>query len=79
MMDGDIVIVKRQFDCENGDICVAMINDCETTVKKLIKKDLGIILMPLNPSYEPIVFTNDTASKNRVSILGKVVELRAKI
>lgn len=77
MMEGDIVIVKRQFDCENGDICVAMVNGGETTVKKLLKKDMGIILMPLNPAYDPIVFANDGTS--RVMILGKVVELRAKI
>lgn len=77
MMDGDTVIVKRRFDCESGRICVAMINGGETTVKKLIKKDMSIILMPLNPAYDPIVFTSNNSSN--VMILGEVVELRARI
>ncbi len=77
MMDGDLVIVKRQYDCENGDICVAMINGGETTVKKLIKKDMGIILMPLNSAYDPIVIENSDSSD--VMILGKVTEVRGKI
>lgn len=79
MMEGDVVIVKRQYDCENGDICVALIDGCDATVKKLIKKDMGIILMPLNPSYDPIVFPNESARSGRISVIGKVVELRAKI
>lgn len=77
MLEGDVVIVKRRIDCESGDICVAMINGGETTVKKLIKKDMSIILMPLNPAYDPIVFTSSNSSD--IMILGKVVELRAKV
>lgn len=79
MMEGDTVIVRRGCDCESGDICVALVGNSDATVKKLIKKDTGIILMPLNSSYDPLVFTPDEVVQEPVTIIGKVVELRAKL
>lgn len=78
MIDGDIVIVNRQSFFSNGDICVALVGNCEATVKKIIKKDTGIILMPLNGNYEPLFFTPEEVEKTPVTIIGKVTELRAK-
>lgn len=79
MMEGDTVIVKKQSDCVSGDICVALIGSGEATVKKVIKKDRGIILMPLNASYDPLVFSLEEIENTPVTIIGKVTELRAKI
>ncbi len=79
MMEGDTVIVKKQSDCSSGDICVALVGSGDATVKKVIKKDKGIILMPLNSCYDPLVFTSDEIETFPVTIIGKVCELRAKI
>lgn len=79
MMEGDTVIVKKQSDCVSGDICVALVGSGDATVKKVIKKDMGIILMPLNACYDPLVFTKDEVESCPVTIIGKVTELRAKI
>lgn len=79
MMEGDTVIVKKQSDCSSGDICVALVGSGEATVKKIIKKDKGIILMPLNSFYDPLIFTLDEVESTPVTIIGKVTELRAKI
>lgn len=79
MLEGDTVIVKKQADCQNGDICVALVGSGDATVKKVIKKDSGIILMPLNSSYDPLVFTVDEIETLPVTLVGKVVELRAKL
>ena len=79
MMEGDTVIVKKQSDCSSGDICVALVGSGDATVKKVIKKDKGIILMPLNACYDPLVFTSDEVEAFPVTIIGKVCELRAKI
>lgn len=79
MMEGDTVIVKKQADCESGDICVALVGSGDATVKKVIKKDMGIILMPLNSCYDPLFFTSDEIEAFPVTIIGKVTELRAKI
>lgn len=79
MMDGDVVIVRRAAEFQNGDICVVLVGGEDATVKKVIKKDLGIILMPLNPSYEPLFFSQSEILSYPVTIIGKVTELRAKI
>ena len=50
-IEGDIVIIKRQSDCENNEYAVVIINGDEGTLKKIKKTDNGIILQPLNPAY----------------------------
>ena len=76
---GDIIIVKQQVDCESGDDCVVMVNDNDTTFKRVIKQDNGIILKPLNSNYDPYSFSNEDIEKKPVRILGKAVEVRRKL
>ena len=71
ILDGDILVVRRQDDAESGDIVVAMTDD-GATVKKLIKHSDHITLQPFNPSYEPMYFSNG------IKLWGKVVEMRAR-
>ena len=78
MSEGDVVIVRIQPDVDNGDIAVVMTNGADATCKKIRKTEEGIILVPLNPSYEPIFYSNKQIEELPVRILGKVVELRAK-
>ena len=75
---GDVVIVRQQSDAESGEIVVALVSDSDATVKKLIKKENGIVLMPLNPAFEPMVYTVQEIASLPVTVLGKVVELRAR-
>jgi SOS regulatory protein LexA len=51
---GDMVIVERRTDAENGDIVVAFI-DGGYTVKFLKKRNGKIWLEPANQNFEPIV------------------------
>lgn len=74
--DGDIVIFKQKDTCENGDFCAVSINHTECTFKKVIKKESGITLMPLNPDYEPLFFTNEEVANLPITILGVVKEVR---
>ena len=76
--NGDVVIVKQQPDCDNGDIAVVLVNGDEATVKRIKKSPEGIMLIPNNTSYEPMFYSNDDVKKLPVRIIGKVVELRAK-
>jgi repressor LexA len=76
--DGDVVIVRQQQDVESGEIAVVMVNGTDATVKKVIKKDTRLILVPFNPNYEPIVFSKKEVLQLPVKIIGKVVELRGK-
>ncbi len=76
--DGDVVIVRKQDDCESGDTAVVMVNGDEATVKRIKKEPAGIMLIPSNPSYEPKFYSNDQIASLPVRIIGKVIELRAK-
>lgn len=75
---GDVVIVRRQSDCETGDMAVVLVNGDEATVKRIKKRPEGLMLIPNNPAYEPMFYSAEEVVKLPVQILGKVVELRAK-
>lgn len=81
MFEGDIVIVRKQPDVESGEIAVVLVNGDEGTVKKVIKTDNGILLVPLNSncSYEPHFYSNEEIENCPVTIAGKVVEVRGKL
>ncbi len=66
ILDGDLVLVKKQADADNGEIVVALFND-EATVKRLIKKPGHVVLQPENPDFRPIVVRD-----NEAHIVGKV-------
>jgi len=67
ILDGDIVVVRKQSDAVNGDIIVAMIED-EATVKRVFYEEHRVRLQPENRTMEPIIVDS-------VSILGKVVSV----
>lgn len=69
ILDGDIVIVKRDSYAENGDIVVAFIDREEATVKRFYKENGHFRLQPENDSMEPIILSE-------VEILGKVIGLK---
>ena len=76
--DGDVVIVRKQPDIESGETAIVLVNGDEATIKKVQKFTGGINLIPSNPAYDVMTFTNEQIEKLPVRILGKVVELRAK-
>ena len=78
MTTGDVVIVKSQSTIENGEIAIVMVDGETATCKKIKKTPDGIILLSLNPAFEPIFYTNKEIEQLPVRILGRVVELRAK-
>lgn len=64
ILDGDIVVVKRQESADDGDIVVALLED-EATLKRFFREAKHVRLQPENDSMEPI-FTRDPR------IVGKV-------
>lgn len=78
ILNGDVVIVRKQSSCDNGDIAVILVNGENATVKKVQISNSGIMLIPLNPTYEPKFFDQQAVLDLPVTIIGKVVELRGK-
>jgi repressor LexA len=69
ILDGDIIVVKREQTAENGDIVVALAGTDETadeaTVKRFFRDNGRIRLQPENAALEPIY-------ADHVQIIGKV-------
>ena len=76
---GDVVIVRKQEDAESGDVCVAMVNGFDATLKQIKKEPTGIWLVPFNQKdYSPVFYDNFQIESLPVRVIGKVVELRGK-
>ena len=78
MLEGDVVIVRKQSMVDTGDIAVVLVNGDSATVKKVKIMPEGIMLIPLNPAYETMFYSKEDIVCLPVQILGKVVELRGK-
>lgn len=78
MRNNDVVIVRKQSDVDHDDIAIVLVNGEEATIKRVIKSEAGIMLAPNNPAFEPKFYSNKEIAELPVTILGKVVELRAK-
>ncbi|WP_188205887.1 transcriptional repressor LexA [Alkalibacillus aidingensis] len=68
ILDGDVVIVRKQATASNGEIVVAMTEEDEATVKRFFIDQDNYRLEPENPTMEPIIL-------EQVTILGKVIGL----
>lgn len=77
-IEGDTIILRKEDDCESGDICAVYVNGYDATLKKVVKKQDCIVLQPLNSAYDPKVYDyNDEL--NPIQIAGIVVEIRRKV
>lgn len=77
-LDGDTLIIEKTENCESGNDCIVMVNGNDGTFKRVFKNETGIILQPLNPTYAPMVYSNEQILSLPVKVLGVVVELRRK-
>jgi repressor LexA len=68
--DGDIVIMKRAVDAQNGEMVAVWLDDKDETTLKYFYKEKGRVrLQPANPTMEPIYINNPRSLR----IQGKVV------
>ena len=68
--DGDIVIMKRAQQANNGEMVAVWLDDKdETTLKYFYKEAKGVRLQPANPNMGPIYVENPASLR----IMGKVV------
>lgn len=79
--ENDIVIFEQTNDTEryNGKDVAVMINGTESTFKKLIVKEDGIILQPYNPAYDIMVFSKEKVESLPVRVVGVAIEKRTKL
>ena len=76
--EGDVVIVRVQPDVESGEVAIVKVNGDSATCKVLKKYADMLVLLPLNPTFEPQEYTKEDVKTLPVQVIGKVVELRGK-
>jgi repressor LexA len=57
--DGDIAVIERRDNADNGAIIVALVDDNEVTLKRLRRKGQSIALEPANELHETRIFGPD--------------------
>jgi len=75
ILDGDLVVVRRQESAGNGDVVAALlpgVAEEEATIKRLRRQGGKVTLHPENPAFSPIPMTDGR-------ILGKVVAVLRKL
>jgi repressor LexA len=74
ILDGDFVVCRSQSKAENGDIVVAGIPGDEATVKTFTTRGRSVVLLPANPSLEPMEFAPED-----VNVFGRVVTVLRRL
>jgi len=69
IIDGDYVILKRQYTAENNSIVAAVVDD-KITLKRINVRDEQVELVPENDAYQVMVY-----DPKRVRIIGKMIGL----
>lgn len=72
IVDGQLVLIRRQEEVENGEIALVIVNGDEATIKKFYKTGNVVTLMPnsSNPEHQPKVIDLKTTE---LHVIGKVV------
>ena len=65
ILDGDLVVVRKQTDARNGEIVVALVGEEDATVKRFFREGGRVRLQPENDELEPMF-------PDEVQILGAV-------
>ncbi|WZL73102.1 S24 family peptidase [Clostridiaceae bacterium 35-E11] len=78
IIDGSLIMVRRQEEVENGEIAVVIVNGYDATVKKFFRNGNIVTLMPnsSNPKYEPMIINT---KEEVVQVIGKVKQIVIKL
>lgn len=74
----DTVIISRKREVLSGDIAAVTVGTGDVLIKRVIKKGTSLLLVPENPAFEPMLFSEEEIENLPVTVLGRVVELRRK-
>lgn len=66
IFEGDLLLIRKQEDVENGEIAAVIIGD-QAVLKKVFKSNGTLILQSENPKYAPII-----CPPSEVKIVGKL-------
>ena len=79
--EGDIVIFEYTNDMSivNGKDCAIMINGTESTFKKVLLNEQGIVLQSYNTAYDIMMYSKEQVKQLPIKIVGIAREKRTKL
>lgn len=79
--ENDVVIFEQNNDTTlyNGKDCAVMINGTESTFKKVLVNDQGIVLQAYNTAYDIMMFTKEQVEQLPIKIVGVAREKRTRL
>ncbi len=79
MINGSLVLFRKQQYAENGDIVACLVGGDSATVKRFYRKQKEIRLIPENDDYKPIQLSTDDFETGDARILGVATEIKIKL
>ncbi len=79
MVDGSLVLFKKQQYAEEGDIVACLVDGESATVKRFHKQKKGVLLLPENEKYSPISVSPEAFESGEARILGIAKEVKIKL
>ena len=78
IQEGDVLIVRRQEEVENGEVAIVMVGDDDATVKRFYSTGNTVTLMPqsTNPQHQAQMYD---LRKTKIKVLGKVVKVEFSV
>ena len=80
-LENDYVVFEKTEDIalyNNKDVAV-MINHTESTFKKLLINENGIVLQPYNAAYDIMMFSKEQVENLPIKVVGIAREKRTKV
>ena len=79
MIDGSLVLFRKQQYAEDGEIVACLVGGDSATVKRFRRAKKTIYLMPENEDYQPLKLTTDDFESGEARILGVACEIKIKL
>ncbi|MBQ1956857.1 MAG: helix-turn-helix domain-containing protein [Clostridia bacterium] len=79
MVNGSLVLFKKQQYAENGDIVACLVGGENATVKRFYNQNRKIMLVPENDEYSPIPLSPESFESGETRILGVAKEVKIKL
>ena len=79
MVDGSLVLFRKQQYADDGDIVACLVGGDSATVKRFRRNQKVICLVPENDDYKPIKLSTDDFEAGDARILGVAVEIKIKL
>ena len=79
MIDGSLVLFRKQQYAENGDVVACLVGGDSATVKRFRRDRKNVYLIPENENYSTIELTTDDFESGEARILGIAQEIKIKL